>query len=54
MGEHVARIRRDAYRVMVGKPEGKRLLEIPRNRWEDDTKKDPRVVEWGYGLHRSA
>jgi hypothetical protein len=26
--------KRNAYRVLVGKPEGKRLLGIPRRRWE--------------------
>jgi len=28
--------RRGVYRVMVGKPEGKRTLGIPRHRWEDN------------------
>jgi len=28
--------RRSVYRVLVGKPEGKRPLGRPRNRWEDD------------------
>jgi hypothetical protein len=33
---HVARMgERDVYRVLVGKPEGKRPLERPRSRWED-------------------
>jgi hypothetical protein len=27
--------RRGAYRFLVGKPEGKRSLEIPRRRWEN-------------------
>ena len=27
--------RRGVYRVLVGKPEGKRLLGRPRHRWED-------------------
>jgi hypothetical protein len=27
--------RRDSYRVLMRKPEGKRPLEIPRHRWED-------------------
>jgi len=33
---HVARMeeRRGVYRVLVGKPEGKRLLGRPRRRWE--------------------
>ena len=29
---------RNAYRVLVGKPEGKRPLGIPRHRWEDNIK----------------
>jgi hypothetical protein len=34
---HVARMgeRRGAYRALLGKPEGRRLLERPRRRWED-------------------
>jgi hypothetical protein len=37
---HVARIGegRDVYRVLVGKPEGKRPLGRPRDRWEDNIK----------------
>jgi hypothetical protein len=27
--------RRGAYRALVGKPEGRRLLGRPRRRWED-------------------
>ena len=35
---HVARMgeRTDAYRDLVGKPEGKRPLGRPRRRWEED------------------
>ena len=32
--------RRGVYRVLVGKPEGKRPLETPRHRWEDNIKMD--------------
>jgi hypothetical protein len=32
------RARKDAYRVLVGKPEGKRPLGRPRRRWEDNIK----------------
>jgi len=32
------RDRRGAYRVWVGKPEGKRPLGRPRHRWEDKLK----------------
>jgi len=37
---HVARVgkRRGVYRVLVGKPEGKRPLGRPRRRWEDNIK----------------
>ena len=31
---------RGAYRVLVGKPEGKRPLGRPRRRWEDSIKMD--------------
>ncbi|KAJ4438916.1 hypothetical protein ANN_14870 [Periplaneta americana] len=43
---HVARIleSRNAYRVLVGRPEGKRLLGRPRRRWEDNIKLDLREV----------
>jgi len=46
---HVARIgeRRGVYRVLVGKPEGKRSLGRPRCRWEDNIKMEPRKVEGG-------
>jgi hypothetical protein len=37
---HVARMgeRRGVYRVLVGKPEGKRPLRRPRHRWMDNIK----------------
>jgi hypothetical protein len=48
---HVARIeaKLNAYRVLVGKPEGKRPLGKPRRRWEDNTKMDliVREIEMG-------
>ena len=39
---HVARMgeRRGLYRVLLGKPEGKRPLGRPRPRWEDKIKMD--------------
>jgi hypothetical protein len=39
--------RRGAYRVSVGKPEGKRQLERPRHRWEDNIKMDLQEVGCG-------
>ena len=38
------RERRGVYRVLVGKPEGKRSLVIPRRRWEDNIKIDLQEV----------
>ncbi|KAJ4442603.1 hypothetical protein ANN_04192 [Periplaneta americana] len=35
---------RNAYRMLVGRPEGKRPLGRPRRRWEDDIKMDLRDV----------
>jgi len=32
--------RRDVYRILVGRPEGKRPLGRPRFRWEDNIKMD--------------
>jgi len=45
---HVTRMgeRRDVCRVLVGKPEGKRLLEEPRRRWEDNTTMALQEVCW--------
>ena len=45
--------RRGVYTVLVGKPEGKRPLERPSRRWEDNIKMDLREVGWGHGLDRS-
>jgi hypothetical protein len=38
---------RGVYRVLVGKPEGKRLMGRPRHRWENNIKMD--LQEVGYG-----
>ena len=47
---HVARMgERCAYRVLVGKPEGRRPLERPRHRWES-IKVDLQEVAWGHAL----
>jgi hypothetical protein len=47
--EHVARMGegRNVYRVLVGKPEGKRPLGRPRRRWEDGIKMDLREIGCG-------
>jgi hypothetical protein len=46
--EHVARMgeKRNAYRILVGKLEGKRPLGKPRRRWEDNIKLYLREIVW--------
>jgi hypothetical protein len=39
--------KRNGYRILVGKPEGKRPLGRPRRRWEDNIKMDLREIGWG-------
>jgi hypothetical protein len=38
---------RAAYDILVGKPEGRRPLERPRHRWEDNIKMDLREIRFG-------
>jgi hypothetical protein len=38
---------RNAYRILVGKPEGKRRLGGPRRMWEDNIRMDLREIGWG-------
>jgi hypothetical protein len=38
--------RRNAYRVLVEKPERRRLLERPRHRWQDNIKTDLQEIGW--------
>jgi hypothetical protein len=46
---HVARMgeKRNAYRILVGKSEGKRPLGKPRHRWMDNVLMDLREIGWG-------
>jgi hypothetical protein len=39
--------RSNAYKVLVGKPEGNRPLGRPRHRWEENIKLDLEEVGWG-------
>jgi hypothetical protein len=39
--------KRNAYRSLVGKPEGKRPLGRPRRSWEDNIKIDLLEIGWG-------
>jgi hypothetical protein len=41
--------RRGVYRVLVGKPGGKRPLARPRCRWDHNIKMDLQEVGWGGG-----
>jgi len=43
--------RRGLYRVLVGKPEGKRPLGRPRHRWEDYYNGSSGSGMWGHGLN---
>jgi hypothetical protein len=49
MGCHVAPFgeKRNANRLLVGKPEGKRLLGRPRRRWVDNIGMDLGELGWG-------
>jgi hypothetical protein len=40
------REKRHAYRILVGKPEGKRPLGRPRRRWVNNIKMDLGEIEW--------
>jgi hypothetical protein len=46
MGE-TYREKRNAYRLLVGKPERKRPLGRPRRTWMDNIKMDLRELAWG-------
>jgi hypothetical protein len=37
---------RNAYRILVGKPEGKRPLGRPRRRWVENISMDLREIGW--------
>jgi hypothetical protein len=42
---------RNAYRILVGKPVGKRPLGRPRRRWVENIKMNFKEIGWGwYGL----
>jgi len=42
--------RRDVYRLLVGKPEGKRPLGRPRVRWVGSVEMDIQEVGWSHVL----
>jgi hypothetical protein len=39
--------KRNACRVLVGKPEGKQQLGRPRHKWEDNIEIEHRKIKWG-------
>ena len=45
--------RRGSCGILREKPEGRRQLERPKRRWEDNIKIDLREAGWGHGLDRS-
>jgi hypothetical protein len=38
------------YKVLVGKPDGKKPLGRPRRRWEDGMRMDLGEIGWGCGV----
>jgi hypothetical protein len=52
---HVARMgaKKNAYRLLVGKPEGKRPLGRPRRRWVDNIRMDLGEVWFGLAQDRN-
>jgi hypothetical protein len=48
---NVARMgeKRGAYRILVGRPEGRRPFGRPRRRLDDNIKMDLQEVAWGHG-----
>jgi hypothetical protein len=36
----------DAYRILVGKPEGKKPVGRPRRKWKNDFKTNIKEIEW--------
>jgi hypothetical protein len=42
--------KRGAYRILVGRPEGRGPLVRPRRRWKDNIKMDLQDVGWRHGL----
>jgi hypothetical protein len=44
--------KRNVYRILVGKPEGKTPLGRPRRRWVDNIKMDLREIEWDVARDR--
>jgi hypothetical protein len=38
--------KKDAYRILVGKPKGKRPLGRPRDRWVNNIKIELREIGW--------
>jgi hypothetical protein len=45
--KNTGHMKREAYRLLVGKPAGKRPLGRPRRRWVDNIRMDLGEVGWG-------
>ena len=46
--------KKNAYRILVGKPEGKRPLGRPRRSWVDNIKLDLREIRWAGNFVRKS
>jgi hypothetical protein len=46
MGRGEKEEKKNSYRVLVGKPEGKRPLGRPKRRWVNNVKMDHREIGW--------
>jgi hypothetical protein len=49
-GRDMWHVGRSVYRVLVGKPEGKRPLGRPEHKWDDNVQMDLQEMGWGHGL----
>jgi hypothetical protein len=47
MGNECGKNEMNAYRILAGKPEGKKQLGMPRRWWMDDIKMGLREIGWG-------
>jgi hypothetical protein len=42
---------RNTNKILIGKPEGKRLLGRPTRKWEDNIRMDLRQTGWEFAVH---
>ena len=49
-GGHVARMKEGSFKIVTGKPTGKRPLGRPRRRWKDNIRMDLKVIGINRGI----